>query len=730
MFSHQAIQAFLSKYFQLGRDNAMKLKSDFIPRLAIMFIMFGLIISTPLHPAQKVPIRFEKYHGYNDTVDYLKAVAKSYPDITSLLEIGRSTMGKPIYVLVISNRETGTTLDAHVDLRNMRKEGVKNVIPMKSYQGKPGHWICGATHGNEFTGTEVCLYTIDKLVSGYGSDEEITGIIDQKTFYICPMVNPDGVYNSIEKGIPQRTNSMKKDDDKDGKINEDGPDDLDGDGRILQFRYKDPKGNYVVDDEDPRLMIRLRRGENTDKPRYSVIIEDKDNDGDGKRGEDSESGIDLNRNFPEGWWRPDGFAGGRGDYPTSAPETHAIAEFLTNHTNILMAQNYHTSGGFTYRPMGTAPHPNLHPKDVAVLDLVMGKKYLEIIGEEVPEAWQNPDDLDKYKEELKKTTKNKYAIMRGYELPRGWRVSYNEEDDERYGYGMATDWMYMQYGIYAITTELWNPMIDIPDFPKSEGDVDYTQIQRETLKYQDEKYGGKLFVDWKPFKHPELGDGEIGGWLPNLRNNAWPGDPLRKVCEDHWQFSLFRAGLLPEVVISDVKAEVLYTTNSAKEAKASQSGDQVTIIKGPSKGKFKVIQITAQVKNEGKLATHVARGAQLAGNREDVIWLVGDPSKTNYLLGTPFQKLSVMEGTMEIPGYTGQRRPEAPAQQRSQRQFFYPPGYPMPFMRQQRRQPTQVSQGGPSRTVTWLVAVEGNTPLKVVVTSQKGGTMAKPVSID
>jgi hypothetical protein len=290
--------------------------------------------------------------------------------------------------------------------------------------------------------------------------------------------------------------------------------------------------------------------------------------------------------------------------------------------------------------------------------------------------------------------------------------------------------MYMQYGMYALCTELWNPMNDIPDFPKFEGDVDYTQIQREALKYQDEKYDGRLFVDWEPYKHPELGDGEIGGWLPNLRNNAWPGDPLRKVCEDHWQFTLFRAGLLPEVVISDVKAEVLYTINNAKEAKAIQSGDQVTIKKGQSKGKFQVIQITVQVKNEGKLATHVARGAQLAGNREDVIWLIGDPTKTTYLHGTPFQKLGVMEGTMKIPGYRGQGMPAAPAQQRSQRRFFYPPGYPMPFRRQPQRQPTQVRGKGASRTATWLVAVEGNTPLKIVITSQKGGTKVKPVSFD
>ncbi len=708
----------------------MKSKKIVYLKWTMVLVMSGLIAAAPAYSAQKVPISFDEYHGFTGTVNYLKAVAKAYPNITKLVEIGQSNMGRPIYVLVISNMGTGTTLDAHVELHNMRKEGVKNVPPMEPYQGKPGHWICGATHGNEFTGTEVCLYTIDKLVSGYNSDTQIKQLVDTKTFYICPMVNPDGVYNSVDKGSPQRQNSMMKDDDEDGKINEDGPDDLDGDGRILQFRYKDPKGQYVIDEEDPRLMLRLRRNEKTDKERYSLIQEDRDNDGDGKRGEDSEAGIDLNRNFPEGWFKPDGFAGGQGDYPTSAPETRAIAEFLTNHTNVLMAQNYHTSGGFTYRPLGTAPHPNLHPKDVAVLDFIMGKKYLELLGEKIPEAWQNPDELDKYKEALKETSKNKYAIQRGYELPRAWRVSYDEERDQRYSYGMATDWMYLQYGIYAITTELWNPAKDIPDFPRVEEDETYTNIQRAALKYQDEKYGGNLFVSWKKFKHPELGEGEIGGWLPNYRNNAWPGDPLRKVCETHCQFELFRAGLLPEVVITDVQAKVLYTTDSAKEAQAIQSGDTVTIKKGQSKGKYKVVEVTAKIENDGDLATHVGRGAQLPGNREDVVWLIGAQEKTKYLQGTSWQQLGILEGKMKIPGYRGQVMRGPSEEPRMSRRFFYPPGYPMPFMGRQRRGPTRVDQRGPSRTVTWVVAVEGNTPLKIVVSSQKGGTKVKQVSID
>ncbi len=694
----------------------------------VIFLTFFLLSTSVTFSAQKVPITFDDYHGYTSTAKYLKDVAAAYPEITRLVEIGKSNVGRPVFVLVVSNRKTGTTLDAHVELRNRRGENVQNVAPMTSDQGKPGHWISGATHGNEFTGTEVCLYIIDKLVSGYGSDKEITALVDKKSFYICPVINPDGLYNTLERGISQRQNSLMKDDDGDGKVNEDGPDDLNGDGHITQFRYPDPEGQYVIDEADPRLMVRLRRDEKTDKPRYSVIAEDKDNDGDKKRGEDPERGIDLNRNFPEVWFTDDGLPGGSGDYPTSASEVHAVAEFFTNHTNILMAQFYHTSGGFTYRPLGTSPHPRLHPKDVAVFDFVMGKKYLEIISEEVPEVWKDPSLLDKSKEELKKTSKNKYAASRGYEFPYGWKVSYDEEGDKRYGYGMASDWAYMQYGIYSITTELWNPQQNIKDFPRFEGEDARRERERALLKYQDEKYGGKLFIPWRKFRHPELGEGEVGGWIPKYRGNALPGEPLVDVCDKHWRFEIFRAGLLPEVVVTEAKARVLYSASSANEAETSQSGDAVTIKKGKGKGRYRVVEITATIENKGPLATHVARGARLPGNREDVVWLVGDRDHISYLQGTPYQKLGVIEGAMKIPGYRG-GRPDTAEREEPQMRMFMPPGYPMTERRRPEAGPTEVNEGGAKRQVKWLVAIEGSPPLKLVLSSQKGGTSVKSLEV-
>ena len=691
----------------------------------ITCLIFIIITGSTNSSAQKVPINFNDYHGYTGTVKYLKDIVRAYPGITKLLEIGKSTMGRPIYVIAISNKNIGTTIDAQVKLRNMRKEGVKNVVPMRPDQGKPGVFISGATHGNEYTGTEVCLYTINKLVSGYSNNDEIKHLIDYKVFYICPIVNPDGVYNSVEKGISQRANSMLIDNDKDGKINEDGPDDLNRDGHISMFRYKNDNGNYVIDDDDPRLMVRLGRDMESTKQRYMVVREDKDNDGDGKRGEDSESGIDLNRNFPEGWWDADGLKHGSGDYPTSAPESHAIVEFLTNHTNVLMAQNYHTSGGFTYRAMGTAPHPTMDPKDVAVFDFIMGKKYMELIEEEVPKAWLYPDSLAKYKAELQKTSKNKYAIQRGYVLPRGWKVSYNEDRDTRYSYGMATDYMYKQYGAYGLTTELWNSSKDFKGIPKFEGRDARVNIERAALKYQDDKFNGKFFIPWKSYKHPDLGQGEIGGWISKYwGSNAFPGETLIGVCDTHWQFELFRAKLLPEVVITETNTKIIYSSDNASDAKAFAIEQGYNIQKGKTKKNYRIVEVKATIENKGALATHLAKGASLPGNRQDVVWLIGDPDKITFLQGSAFQQLGVLEGNMKIPGYTA--RAANPAGGREGRQ-----GMPaqMRARFQQAAGNAQKPQTGPKREIKWLIAIEGDTDIKIVATSQKGGTDIKNLSI-
>jgi hypothetical protein len=694
-----------------------------------------LLVAVQSAAAQRVQIDFDEFHGHDGTADYIRDVARAYPNITELLEIGQSTMGRPIYVLVISNMSTGTTIDQHVELRNPRREGVDNVTPMKSYNGKPGMWIDGGTHGNEYTGTEVNLYIIDKLVTGYGADDEITQLVDDNAFFFCPMVNPDGVHMSVEEGISQRQNSMLFDDDEDGEVNEDGPDDLNGDGLYTSFRYPDPEGRYVMDDEDSRHMIRLGQNDETDKERYSVVREDRDNDGDGERGEDPIRGIDVNRNFPEGWWRDDDTQGGSGFYAASSVEARVILEFFTNNTNILMVQSFHTSGGFTYRPFARWSDDEIDPKDLSIYDRIMGKKYLELNDQEVPEAWLDaePEESDDAqfgpprREAPQRTARpgsggpparqaSGDQGSRGYEMPPLWQHPYNDSQDRAYGFGIFIDWAYAQFGSYSMTTELWSWQRDTRGVPGFDGEDDRDLFYRSLLAYQDDVYDGEMFVDWTAYNHPELGRGEVGGWVSTFgSNNAIPGETLERISEIHWQFELFKAGLLPKLAITEAEAEVLYTTDNTSQARAVSDGNTVTIRPGRNIGRYKVVKVTATVENTGALATHVARGANLAGNRQDVIWLIGNRDRIKFLQGNAWQRLGVIDGTMDIPGYDPSTAPElsGPGQQ-----FGGPP-----------IDDDNEPQTGNTREVTWLIAVEGDTPLQIVLSSQKGGTSVRNLSI-
>src|SRR5205085_9685579 len=106
--------------------------------------------------------------------------------------------------------------------------------------------------------------------------------------------------------IACRTGKKPMADDDDGLYDEDGPDDLDGDGNICQMRRLDPNGAWRVSPEDQRLMVPLQPDEKYEGPRYTLLGEEGiDNDGDGLINEDGPGGYDLNRNWPAGW-QPDG----------------------------------------------------------------------------------------------------------------------------------------------------------------------------------------------------------------------------------------------------------------------------------------------------------------------------------------------------------------------------------------------------------------------------------------
>ena len=194
--------------------------------------------------------------------------------------------------------------------------------------GQTGIYVDGNIHGNEIQAGEVALYLLDYLLGAYGQNEEITRLVDSRCFYVVPVVNADGRYHFFaDANTPSDNRSLRipRDDDRDGLVDEDFPDDLDKDGNICEMRKRDPFGEYKTDPDDPRLLVRIKPGE---KGEWTILgDEGLDNDDDGAINEDPEGYLDGNRNWGYDWM-PEYVQAGAGDYPFSGAITKALAGFI------------------------------------------------------------------------------------------------------------------------------------------------------------------------------------------------------------------------------------------------------------------------------------------------------------------------------------------------------------------------------------------------------------------
>jgi hypothetical protein len=87
------------------------------------------------------------------------------------------------------------------------------------------------------------------------------------------------------------------------------------------------------------------------------------------------------------------------------------------------------------------------------------------------------------------------------------------------------DWIYEHLGALFWTVEIWAPNKEagITDYPWIEWYRDHpVEDDLKLLQWSDEQCGGQAYVDWYPFRHPELGMVELGGWD---RMNYWRNPP-------------------------------------------------------------------------------------------------------------------------------------------------------------------------------------------------------------
>lgn len=446
-------------------------------------------------PAFKVKLDFNRWHDLPELYEDMARLEKAFPQFLKMESVGKSHDGRDIMLMKINNPKTGEEMS------------------------KAAMYIDANIHGNEIQGGEVCLYTIWYLMENYGRIEKITRLVDERVFYIFPCVNPDGRQYFMEgDGGGARTGHVPVDDDNDGLYDEDGPNDLNGNGVIEQIRkYVPGEGNYRISRVDPRIMEPVPFGEKGD---YILLgSEGLDDDGDGDINEDDLGGYDPNRNWAIDW-QPNYIQGGAMEYPFQLPEARAINDFLVAHPNIAGAQAYHNSGGMILRGPGAQDGGEFPASDVRAYD-ELGKN-----GERM---------LPFYR----------YIVI--------WSGLYTV-------HGGFTDWTSDGLGIMSFSNELWSgsQYFTSPELQKQTEDPN-SPISRTTGSYffDDHLEFGDEYMDWTEFKHPEYGDVEMGGRWKKTRGRLPPRFMNEELCHRNMAFTLYQADEMPKMEAGEIVVKKL-----------------------------------------------------------------------------------------------------------------------------------------------------------------------------
>ncbi|MGD8452227.1 MAG: M14 family zinc carboxypeptidase [Phycisphaerae bacterium] len=107
---------------------------------------------------------FSTLRTYAEHEQFIDELVAQYPTLTEKFSLGTSVEGRPMWALHIKGSGTD----------------------------KPGVMFHGSQHGNEQAGASVVAYLASHLLSNYGTDDELTWLVDHVDWYLLPIMNPDG----------------------------------------------------------------------------------------------------------------------------------------------------------------------------------------------------------------------------------------------------------------------------------------------------------------------------------------------------------------------------------------------------------------------------------------------------------------------------------------------------------------------------------------------------------
>lgn len=442
---------------------------------------------------------FDHILRYEELTRLLEAWAAARPELVQLESLGLTPEGRKLWFLTLTNRGTGPALE------------------------KPALVVDGNMHATEWGGGVAALDFVWRLLRDYGTDARVTRLLDTRTVYVLPRMTPDGVDATLREGRFIRSVDRPYP----SPLPEPGihPKDVDGDGRTVFMRLRDPNGPWKLDSQDPRLLV-AREPDEAGGEYWRVMPEGMITNYDGATIADPPpvDALDFGTNFPSDV-RNTPRSRTAGPYPTSEPEVAAYVAAIAARPNIVTHVTCHTFGGLVLTPPVNR-NETLPDSDRHVYATLAGKA-AELLG---------------------------YRAMSYFDL--------RSEDKDSY-IPSAFGWLYDQHGIYSFITEFWNPLraagISLEGTTESAWLFGFHSVEdeRKLIRWSDRELGGEGFVPWHAFQHPQLGPVEIGGFdLIRYWYNI-PFDRLQKEVEPHSEWLIGLGLSTPRLAIRSLSAEPL-----------------------------------------------------------------------------------------------------------------------------------------------------------------------------
>ncbi len=510
------------------------------------------------------------YSNFSQQTNRINALARTYPQLVKVRSMTKTAGGKDIWQISIGSGNA---------------------------DNKPAIAIVGGVEGNHLLGTELAIGFAENLLQGSNSDS-IKALLNKTTFYIFPNMSPDAMEQYFAPLQYERQgNATVTDDDRDGKTNEDGFDDLDGNGKITWMRVESPVGEYKEHPDFPGILVKadLNKGE---KGKYLLYSEGRDNDKDNVFNEDGEGGVWFNKNLT---YKHPSFTPGSGEFAASENETRALLDYLFERFNIYAVLSFGTNNNLST--------PLAFNAQAAAQPVVAG--------------WQLPDvKVDSMVSDLY----NKTVNMK--DAPKATAIG-----------GDFFSWAYYHYGRYSFSTPGWWVPKTKPDSTKGEKALVVDDVGAHYMRWTIQQGTTPAFSEWKTIQHPDFPNQkvEVGGLHPFALNTP-PYNLVADIVKKHSAFLVKLAAHQPEVDIINVKTEkvgaltriTLDVINKGALASHSKLGERSYWVK----------RINVKVNTTGNQSVISGRKTQLLNSLEgystqQLSWLIKGSGKLTIEAGSP-----------------------------------------------------------------------------------------------